>query len=172
MRELKFRIPGISIWDGQKFFYETALKMRAAHSGNADLISVCKSTPIILTQYAPDQEYTTRQIACLVIHQFLCTLDSLPWMQDDGSPDFHIWFGTTSSNGLSCLVTCTTRYSRILIELRKIRELHHIRSYLCCGHVFPVIISDSSVYETHGTRARMISSLLGLSSGACCDLNQ
>jgi len=46
-----------------------------------------------LSQHAPAQQYSKRQIACLVIHQFLCTLDRPSWMQEDGSPDFHIWFG-------------------------------------------------------------------------------
>ncbi len=34
-----------------------------------------------------------RHVACLVIHQFLCTLATPPWMTD-GSPDFHIWYSS------------------------------------------------------------------------------
>ncbi|KAL8672434.1 MAG: hypothetical protein Q9168_003112 [Polycauliona sp. 1 TL-2023] len=36
---------------------------------------------------------TRRQVACLVVHQFLCTLSTPPWMKD-GSPDFHIWYSS------------------------------------------------------------------------------
>ncbi|KAJ6624185.1 hypothetical protein B0H10DRAFT_1708908, partial [Mycena sp. CBHHK59/15] len=43
----------------------------------------------------PAQMFTKRQIACLVIHQFLCTLPRLPWMppdDQDTSQDLHIWY--------------------------------------------------------------------------------
>ena len=35
--------------------------------------------------------FSRRQVACLVIHQFLCSLRSPSWMRD-GCPDFHIWY--------------------------------------------------------------------------------
>lgn len=36
-----------------------------------------------------------RQVACLVVHQFLCTLPIPQWMTD-GSPDFHIWYSSAT----------------------------------------------------------------------------
>ena len=35
------------------------------------------------------------QVACLVVHQFLCTLPIPQWMTD-GSPDFHIWYSSAT----------------------------------------------------------------------------
>ncbi len=34
-----------------------------------------------------------RQVACLLVRQFLCTLLAPRWMTD-GSPDFHIWYSS------------------------------------------------------------------------------
>ncbi len=34
-----------------------------------------------------------RQVACLIVHQFLSTLSAPRWMTD-GSPDFHIWYSS------------------------------------------------------------------------------
>ncbi|KZP22543.1 poly glycohydrolase isoform [Athelia psychrophila] len=45
-----------------------------------------------LTRDAPAHYYSRRQIACLVVHQFMCTLARPSWMQADGSPDFSIWY--------------------------------------------------------------------------------
>ncbi|KUL92501.1 hypothetical protein ZTR_02318 [Talaromyces verruculosus] len=38
--------------------------------------------------------FSRRQVACLVIHQFLCSLPSQPWTTDS-SPDFHIWYSSS-----------------------------------------------------------------------------
>jgi poly(ADP-ribose) glycohydrolase len=35
-----------------------------------------------------------QQIACLVVHQFLCSIPMPSWFPPDGSPDFHIWYAT------------------------------------------------------------------------------
>lgn len=32
-----------------------------------------------------------RQVACLLVHQFLCSIPAQPWVTDS-SVDFHIWF--------------------------------------------------------------------------------
>ncbi|KAJ7187231.1 hypothetical protein C8R46DRAFT_814078, partial [Mycena filopes] len=48
-----------------------------------------------LTRDSPTRTLTTRQIACLVVHQFLCTLPRLLWVpidEEDNSQDLHIWF--------------------------------------------------------------------------------
>jgi poly(ADP-ribose) glycohydrolase len=37
--------------------------------------------------------WSRRQVACLVVHQFLCSLPAQPW-ETDGSVDFHIWFSS------------------------------------------------------------------------------
>ena len=78
-------------WDNQKFFAEiwpTCVQLAL------DMPTLFPSGSLLhLSRESPAQQYSERQIACLVIHQFLCTLDRPSWMQHDGSPDFHIWFG-------------------------------------------------------------------------------
>ncbi|EER25189.1 hypothetical protein CPC735_017920 [Coccidioides posadasii C735 delta SOWgp] len=50
------------------------------------------SLPILSEQH--DQvTLSRRQVACLVVHQFLCSLPSQPW-PTDSSPDFRIWYST------------------------------------------------------------------------------
>lgn len=56
-----------------------------------------------------------RQVACLVVHQFLCTLDSPPWMTD-GCPDFHIWYSsqTPHPNAVEAYLFALFRYFELL----------------------------------------------------------
>src|ERR1700733_6608594 len=82
----------LDIWDNQRFFRETWPFCVRLALGMPSLFPAGSLPP--LTQEDSTQEYSQRQIACLVVHQFLCTLDRPYWMQDDGSPDFHIWYGT------------------------------------------------------------------------------
>ncbi|KAJ7266429.1 hypothetical protein B0H12DRAFT_161093 [Mycena haematopus] len=80
-------------WDAQSFFENTWPRC----------IEIALEMPILfpsgyltpLTSETPAQIYTPRQIVCLVIHQFLCTLPKLPWVSDndgDNSPNLHIWY--------------------------------------------------------------------------------
>ncbi len=49
------------------------------------------SLPVLQAQAT--NVFSRRQIACLVIHQFLCTLPAPPWMVTGGGiPDFSIWY--------------------------------------------------------------------------------
>jgi poly(ADP-ribose) glycohydrolase len=46
-----------------------------------------------LSEQNPELRFSRRQVACLVVHQFLCSLPSQPWTSD--SPvDFHIWYSS------------------------------------------------------------------------------
>ena len=46
----------------------------------------------ILTRENPSLTLSRRQVACLVVHQFLCTLTAPTWQE--GFQDFHIWYGS------------------------------------------------------------------------------
>jgi poly(ADP-ribose) glycohydrolase len=48
----------------------------------------------VLTHQDSSIIFSRREIACLVIHQFLCSVPTPVWFQSDGSPDFHIWYAT------------------------------------------------------------------------------
>jgi poly(ADP-ribose) glycohydrolase len=50
-----------------------------------------------LSEQNPELRFSRRQVACLVVHQFLCSLPGQPWTSDS-SVDFHIWF----SSGQPC----------------------------------------------------------------------
>ena len=124
-----------------------------------------------LTQKAPVQQHSRRHIACLVIHQFLCTLDKPPWMQDDGSPDFHIWFGDEQPHPHAVhayLYALFTYFDRIAAELPTSSPSI---SFILRSSVFPPINSPSPSFTKFTIRElsapKMVPSLLGLPSGAC-----
>ncbi|PGH23767.1 hypothetical protein AJ80_02197 [Polytolypa hystricis UAMH7299] len=50
-----------------------------------------QSTLPLLSEMTHGMELSRRQVACLVIHQFLCSLSKQPW-PTDSSPDFSIWY--------------------------------------------------------------------------------
>jgi poly(ADP-ribose) glycohydrolase len=50
------------------------------------------STLSILSDKTPILRMSRKQTACLVVHQFLCTLAAPTWQ--DGYQDFHIWYGS------------------------------------------------------------------------------
>ncbi|WEW61164.1 poly(ADP-ribose) glycohydrolase [Emydomyces testavorans] len=47
----------------------------------------------VLSDHHRHVALSRRQVACLVIHQFLCSLPGQPWSTDSSS-DFHIWYST------------------------------------------------------------------------------
>lgn len=50
---------------------------------------------LVLSTRDNEIELSRRQVACLFVHQFLCTLTAPAWMTD-GSPDFHIWYSSNT----------------------------------------------------------------------------
>ncbi|KFY13109.1 hypothetical protein V492_03486 [Pseudogymnoascus sp. VKM F-4246] len=51
-----------------------------------------KHSLTILSSNSPQVNLSRRQTACLVVHQFLCTLAAPTWQ--DGYQDFHIWYSS------------------------------------------------------------------------------
>jgi poly(ADP-ribose) glycohydrolase len=160
----------LNVWgDSQKFLNETWPKC----------VQLALEMPVLfpsgcllpLTQKAPIQQYTTRQVACLVIHQFLCTLDRPSWMQDDGSPDFHIWFGDEQPHPNAVhayLYALFTYFDRIAADSP---TSSHSISFMLRSSALPPIYSPSRRFTKFTIHERstpgMIPSLLGLPSGAC-----
>ncbi|KAJ7249472.1 hypothetical protein C8J57DRAFT_1139514 [Mycena rebaudengoi] len=126
-----------------------------------------------LTSEKSDQVLTSRQITCLVVHQFLCTLPKLPWVptnEEENSQDLHIWYAGDQphlkavSAYLTALFTFFERVASdtvpspsISLTLHTAPSTPHIDTELLFK---PISITE---LETPSVDA----SLLGLPSGAC-----
>jgi poly(ADP-ribose) glycohydrolase len=159
----------LDIWDNQRFFDETWPKCVQLALEMPILFSSGSLVP--LTQHTPNQQYSKRQIACLVIHQFLCTLERPSWMQADGSPDFHIWFGDEQPHPKAVhayLYALFTYFDRIATDAPTSSSLI---SFMLQSSTVPQIDSPSPCFTNltihELSTPRMIPSLLGLPSGAC-----
>lgn len=155
-------------WDGQRFFTETwpkcvdlAMAMPALFPGG--VLSALDVEQNV-------QEYSRLQIACLVVHQFLCSLERPSWMQEDGSPDFHIWFSgeQAHSNAVHAyLFALFTYFDRIASTT--LLEGHTIRFTLCSS--LPPAIPPSTLFSPltihELSKFSMVPSLLSLPHGAC-----
>jgi poly(ADP-ribose) glycohydrolase len=119
----------------------------------------------------PSRKYSPRQVACLVIHQFLCTFERPPWMQDDASPDFHIWYGGTQPHPKAVhayLYSLFTYFDRItsfppMNESSITYKLHSSSSPPVVPASTPFV--PLTIHEVPSSG--MLVSLLGLPSGAC-----
>jgi poly(ADP-ribose) glycohydrolase len=159
----------LDIWDNQRFFGVTwPLCVRLALE-MPSLFPTGSLPP--LTQEDCIQEYSQRQIACLVLHQFLCTLDRPHWMQDDGSPDFHIWYGAEQPHpkavyaylyALFTYFDCLAAYP----PTSKPSIFFTLKSSTSPPIVLPTArFLPLTIHKLSTTG--MIHSLLGLPSGAC-----
>jgi poly(ADP-ribose) glycohydrolase len=155
-------------WDRRRFFADTWPKC----------VELALAMPIlfpsgvlpILHIEGNFQEFSRLQIACLVVHQFLCSLERPDWMQDDGSPDFHIWFGGHQPHPKAVhayLFALFTYFDRIASS--SLSEGHTIRFILCSSS--PPAISPSTLFSPltiHSlSKFTMKSALLSLPRGAC-----
>jgi poly(ADP-ribose) glycohydrolase len=155
-------------WDKRRFFTETwpkcvefALAMPALFPGGV--------LPVLHAE-KNFQELTRLQVGCLVVHQFLCTLERPSWMQDDGSPDFHIWFSSQQPHPKAIhayLYALFTYFDRIATS--SLSGGHGIRFTLYSS--LPPTISPSTPFSPLTIHAlsefSMASSLLSLPNGAC-----
>lgn len=128
----------------------------------------------MLRQPTPSFVFSRRQVACIVIHQFLCTICPPSWMLSDGSPDFHIWYTSAQPHARATnayLYSLFTYFDRIAsmswmseltasewpisLTLRSFTSLSSLVSRFT-----PLTIKAFSGISTD-------TSLLGLPSGAC-----
>lgn len=80
-------------WAPQEYFFDhvwPTLKRLAL-----ELPSLFPPTLPTLSTLIKEIILLRRQVACLIVHQFLCTLLAPRWMTD-GSPDFHIWYSSNT----------------------------------------------------------------------------
>ncbi|KAJ7822672.1 hypothetical protein B0H14DRAFT_2828306 [Mycena olivaceomarginata] len=126
-----------------------------------------------LSRETPSQIFASRQISCLVIHQFLCTLPKLPWVpihEEENSQDLHIWYAGEQPHPkavrayLTALFTFFERVASdsvaphsISLTLYTAPSTPHIESTLLFK---PISITE---LETPSVDT----SLIGLPSGAC-----
>jgi poly(ADP-ribose) glycohydrolase len=94
-----------------------------------------------LTGASPRQTYSRQQIACLVVHQFLCTLAAPPWILSNGSLDFHIWYTSEQRHerAVHAYLSALFHYfERIASEPSSILSP--------CGNLWPVVFKlESSI---------------------------
>ncbi|KAF8158657.1 hypothetical protein K438DRAFT_2026069 [Mycena galopus ATCC 62051] len=126
-----------------------------------------------LTSEASTRIYTPRQIACLVIHEFLCTLPKLPWVSshdEENSPDLHIWCAGEQphpkavSAYLTALFTFFERVASDTVGSHSISLTLYIAP--CTPHIdTELLFNPISITELESPSTG--TSFLGLPSGAC-----
>ncbi|KAJ7606685.1 hypothetical protein FB45DRAFT_847552 [Roridomyces roridus] len=156
-------------WDAESFFRRTW----------PACITIALEMPLLfpsgylepLTAERPTQTYTSRQIACLVIHQFLCTLPKLPWTSDaeENSQDLHIWYDDEQPHPgavRAYLTALFTFFERVASG--ELSSDDGITFTLHCAPDLP--ISNDPLYPLRMMeldKPAVNSSLIGLPSGAC-----
>lgn len=125
----------------------------------------------LLTRNNPTARYSHRQTACLVVHQFLCTLPRPSWMQSDGSPDLHIWYGDNQPHPLAVhayLTALFTFFDRIAASPPS--EDKFVSFTLFSAASSPSIIPDEALFKPLAIhqlpRPSTHPSLLALPNGA------
>ena len=81
----------VKYWNPQERFFESiwpllkniALELPQLFPSGLQVLSIANNKVVL----------SRRQVACLVVHQFLCSLSTPSWMID-GCPDFHIWYSS------------------------------------------------------------------------------
>lgn len=85
------RLSFAKYWTSQERFFQSIWP--ALKSVALELPFLFPSGLHVLTTTNSNMVLSRRQVASLVVHQFLCTLDTPPWMTD-GCPDFRIWYNS------------------------------------------------------------------------------
>ncbi|KAJ6480408.1 hypothetical protein C8R45DRAFT_905972 [Mycena sanguinolenta] len=158
-------------WDSQSFFDQTWPRCVKIALEMPTLFPSGYLSP--LNNDSPTQTYTSRQIACLVIHQFLCTLPKLPWVSahdEENSPDLHIWYAGDQPHPKAVRAYLTALFTYFERVASDIMPSHSISLTLCTAPrttpidaellLKPISITDLDTPSTS-------TSLLGLPSGAC-----
>jgi len=70
-----------------------------------------------LSEQNPRVVLSRRQVACLVVHQFLCSLPAQPW-ETDSSVDFHVWYssGATCPRAVEAYLHAFFHYFELLVD--------------------------------------------------------
>ncbi|KAK6992833.1 poly glycohydrolase isoform [Favolaschia claudopus] len=114
----------------------------------------------------PSLKYSSRQIACLLVHQFLCTLPELP-DDKDNSQDLHIWFSSEQPHPKAVnayLTALYTFFERIDIPSSPISFTLHAAPHTPS---IPSSLLFAPISITDIENPSVSLSLLGIPSGAC-----
>ncbi|KAJ7042286.1 hypothetical protein C8F04DRAFT_97868 [Mycena alexandri] len=126
-----------------------------------------------LNSEKPSQTFTPRQIACLVVHQFLCTLPKLPWVpldEEENSQDLNIWFSAEQPHPKAVSAYLTA----LLVFFERIASdevpLKPVSLTLCAATETPrptPTLLFKPIFITDLETPSVQPSLLGLPAGAC-----
>ncbi|KAJ7779626.1 hypothetical protein B0H16DRAFT_1359397 [Mycena metata] len=120
----------------------------------------------------PSLSLTPRQIACLVVHQFLCTLPKLPWVpvNEENSQDLHIWFSGEQPHPKAVSAYLSALF--VFFERISLAEVpsNPVSLVLCAATETPrpnpaLLFKLISITDLETPSVRP--SLLGLPAGAC-----
>ncbi|KAJ7779604.1 poly glycohydrolase isoform [Mycena metata] len=121
----------------------------------------------------PSLSLTPRQIACLVVHQFLCTLPKLPWVpvnEEENSQDLHIWFSGEQPHPKAVSAHLSALF--VFFERIPLTEVpsNPVSLALCAATETPrpnpaLLFKPISITDLETPSVRP--SLLGLPAGAC-----
>ncbi|KAJ6483519.1 hypothetical protein C8R47DRAFT_1017634 [Mycena vitilis] len=126
-----------------------------------------------LASERPTQFYSSRQITCLVIHQFLCTLPKLPWVSigdEDNSQDLHIWYAGDQPHPKAVSAYLTALFTFLDRASSSASPPHLVSLTLYTAPSVPRMNSTTLLQKIviSGLDTPSVNtSLLGLPSGAC-----
>ncbi|KAF7368636.1 Poly glycohydrolase isoform [Mycena venus] len=126
-----------------------------------------------LTSESPTQVLTPRQISCLVVHQFLCTLPKLPWVpinEEENSQDLHIWYAGDQPHPKAVSAYLTALFTFFERVASNTVPSHSISLTLHTAPSTPHIDTEllfKPISTTELETPSVDTSLLGLPSGAC-----
>ncbi|KAJ7474906.1 hypothetical protein FB451DRAFT_1088546 [Mycena latifolia] len=159
-------------WDTESFFQATWPRC----------VEIALEMPLLfadghlepLTSAAPVQTYTARQIACLVVHQFLCTLPKLPWVplgEEDNSQDLHIWYAGQQPHPNAIRAYLTALFTFFERTASNNGPSNPISLTLCSAPSGGLPDDPTTIFSpihiTDLETPSVDTSLLGLPSGAC-----
>ncbi|KAG7008523.1 poly(ADP-ribose) glycohydrolase [Physcia stellaris] len=110
-----------------------------------------------LTQLHKRVVLSRRQVACLLVHQFLCTLSTPQWMTD-GSPDFHIWYSSATPHpkAVKAYLFSLFQYFKLLAEPSDASPLRHSIDDWPIALELRTVEMDSQNLELNQTTSRLI----------------
>ncbi|KAJ6531446.1 hypothetical protein DFH09DRAFT_1044648 [Mycena vulgaris] len=126
-----------------------------------------------LTRTRPSQVFSPRQIACLVVHQFLCTLPKLPWVrleEEGNSQDLHIWYAGEQPhpNVVQAYLTALFTFFDRIASGDVYSNPISLTLYSAPSIPYPDMATLFGPIRISGLKTPSVNtSLLGLSSGAC-----
>ena len=123
----------------QTFLNKSPISQDFFHKSWPRLVELIKRTPelfpscslAVLSTASPLVELSRSQSACLIAHQFFCTIPWPNWYDPEGSPDFHNWYTTDQphADAVNAYLTALLEFFKSWNEDRTLDE-HPVAYYL------------------------------------------